>query len=162
MTRHLASWLRWWVLLTAVWLLLILKTSVPDLTAAALAGAAAATLASGVLNGARVRFDPPRGWLRQFATVPKQVLSDSGTVLGAILRRLARGERFEGEFRRVPFHPGGPDPADAARRALVVGGMSIAPNTYVVAVDHEAGELVVHQLVHSPQPPGQGDPEWPL
>ena len=49
-----------------------------------------------------------------------------------------------------------------ARRALVVAGVSLAAEHYVIAVDRERNVLIVHQLIPSQEPPGHGDREWPL
>ena len=80
---------------------------------------------------------------------------------GALLKSLSGAPPPAGEYRDITFHPGGDDPVSAARRALVVLGVSLSPNTFVVAVDRERGLLRIHQLVPSAQPSGE-DKEWPL
>jgi hypothetical protein len=48
----------------------------------------------------------------------------------------------------VPFRYGSSDdPEDAARRALLVAGLSVTPNSVVVGVDADRDEVLVHQLV---------------
>ena len=90
------------------------------------------------------------------------MLADCGVVGAALARVLLKREKIEGAFRTIPFDVGGNDPESAARRALVMAGACLTPNTYVVAIDAEKGQLLMHQLVPSAEPPGGGDREWPL
>ena len=53
----------------------------------------------------------------------------------------------------MPFPAGGARPAERGRRALVSIATGYSPNSYVVDVDEERGELLVH-LLH-PVPPGE-------
>ena len=62
----------------------------------------------------------------------------------------------------VPFAPGGADPRSAARRALVLAGVTVAPNTLAIRIDSRRSLLQVHRLVPQPHPPGGGDREWPI
>jgi hypothetical protein len=66
--------------------------------------------------------------------------------------------RVTGNFQQVPFNMGGADPASATRRALVMAGVSLPPNTFAVGVEGE-GTLIIHQLVFEP---GPANPDWPL
>jgi multisubunit Na+/H+ antiporter MnhE subunit len=50
----------------------------------------------------------------------------------------------------VPFHHGGDNGRDGARRALVNFSVSLSPNTFVLDVDPEGDNLLVHQLVSRP------------
>ena len=71
-----------------------------------------------------------------------------------------------GRFRELPFDTEtGSQPGEAAaRQALVIAGISLAPNTFVVVVNEKpaSGTLLAHQLVPSLEPPGRGDRLWPL
>jgi hypothetical protein len=80
-----------------------------------------------------------------------------------LLRALGRA-RVAGEFRAVPFDPEfGRQPGEAAaRRAAVIAGVSVTPNSVVMAVDGGQERLLIHQLVHTRRPPGDGDRLWPL
>ena len=65
--------------------------------------------------------------------------------------------RQRGEFTQQPFEPGGDEPRAAARRALTVIGVSLAPRTLVVR-----GELTDHLLTHGlPPKPPSSDRAWP-
>jgi multisubunit Na+/H+ antiporter MnhE subunit len=68
-------------------------------------------------------------------------------VFAALARRLLRGEQPDSGFREVPVRYGDDSPAGATRRVLLVGGRSVAPNTFVAGIDKDRGVMIVHQLV---------------
>lgn len=154
-------WITWWIVLAALWLLLVSKVNPvyvgTGIVLGALAAAWAALVKSHGLTNAVARL----GWLRLLGRLPGTILSDTARVGGALLKSLSGAPPPAGEYRDITFHPGGDDPISAARRALVVLGVSLSPNTFVVAVDRERGLLRIHQLVPSAQPSGE-DKEWPL
>ncbi len=155
------AFLGWWAGLFLFYLLLAAKCTTAEEGAGALAGAVGATAVLATRTAGRRHFRPRLRWLRHLAHLPWRVLADCGIVAAALGRRLI-GSDVAGSFHTVPFAAGGDDPEAAARRALVTAGVSLAPNTYVVAIDRERGELLVHQLVPSREPPGHGNREWPL
>ncbi|HEV7664178.1 MAG TPA: hypothetical protein VGQ62_11630 [Chloroflexota bacterium] len=90
--------------------------------------------------------------------LPWHTLADCGRVLSVLWRR-AKGEHVRGTIKRVPFDPGdSDDPYALARRALVVAGVSVAPNAVVVRIDGR--DLILHELVPTRQT--VADPKWPL
>ena len=77
----------------------------------------------------------------------------------ALVRAIGGGpDRVQGAVVHVPFRFGALTAEDIGRRAAVVTAISLAPNGIALGMDHEADELIVHQLV--PRPVG-GDREWP-
>ncbi len=160
--RAAGIWLSWWVVLVGYYFLLIGKASWPETLAAGVGAAIAATAVVVTQRSGALRFRVRVRWAVHFLQLPWRVLADTGIVLAALVRRLVLRRSVHGVFRAIPFAGGGDDPASAARRALVIAGASLAPNTYVIAIDRDAELLLVHQLVPSPEPPGRGDREWPL
>ena len=153
-------WAVWWFGLFAAYLIAALAEVGTEFVAGAVIAAIAVVLVRTALrNGnpdVRVRWQ----WLGRYAHIPLQMLGDAFLVASRIVRALLRGELLGGHFVRVPFQPGDrSDPFDVGREALVVYGMSAAPNTIVAEVDAR-GELVVHQLVHR-EPPERSE-RWPL
>ena len=75
-------------------------------------------------------------WLVPAWGLPWQLVRDTGVVFGALLRRLTRGVEFAGECiceQPVWF---GPDTAEGkTRRSLLIGGLSVAPNSFVLGLD---------------------------
>jgi len=84
--------------------------------------------------------------------VARNILKDTCTVFGALLRRLFTGKLPESGYTFIPFDAGGEDRESAARRALTIEGISISPNTAVIEIDHARGAILLHQLVPAPQP----------
>lgn len=152
-----------WIVLY-LWYLLLVDTFNKQEMVAALVVAALGTVAvtSVALH------DMARGairlrWLALLAwKLPILALRDCGIVFAALWRRVALREEVEGAFRVLRFDPGGDDPYGAARRALVVAGVSLPPNSFVVAIDVEQGRLLIHNLVPPAHSPGGPDAEWPL
>ena len=102
---------------------------------------------------------PARGlWslVRSLGAVLPELWQTGRGLVQALRQRPAA---MQGVIKMVPFRFGAFDPADIARRAAVGTALSVAPNGFVVGMDHERDELIVHQL--TPGPVG-GDPEWPL
>ncbi len=68
-------------------------------------------------------------------------------MFAALWRQLAHGEEPPSGFRVLPV-PYGDDAAEGTiRRALLVGGESVAPNTFVLGIDKATNTMVIHQLV---------------
>jgi multisubunit Na+/H+ antiporter MnhE subunit len=155
---HHVSWGRrallfvcWWAGLMLAWLLFTLTLQPIEVLAGVIAAAIGATVAELVRVQDLKAFRPRLRWILRAWVLPARVLSDCGTVLMALFRRVFRGVPIEGAFRAVPFDSGEDDPYGAARRALVTVAISVTPNTYVVGIDKQHDCLLVHQLVPAPR-----------
>jgi multisubunit Na+/H+ antiporter MnhE subunit len=144
--RRVGAWLVWWVLLMSFWVILDDSIAVDELLAGAGAAALAAFLAELVAYQTATRLRMRIEWLAPALGLPGQVARDTVIVFAALWRRLARGEQPPSGFREVPARFGASD-GGAARRVLLVGGRSIAPNTFVLGIDEKRDVMVVHQLV---------------
>jgi multisubunit Na+/H+ antiporter MnhE subunit len=136
-----------WVGLAALWLLYQGEWNAIQLYAAASAATLSLVVAFVVRRGALPSVRIERRWLVRAARVPWNVVKEFVLVTGTLLRR------GHGEFRRVPFPAGGARPAERGRRAFVAIATGYSPNSYVVDVDEERGEVLVHVL--HPVPPGE-------
>lgn len=123
-------------------------------------GAVAAFAVEISLHLSGVRFTPRLRWLVYLGPLARNIVRDGGLVGAAVLRRAVTGRLPDDRFTDVRFDPGGPDAESAARRALVIAGVSTPPNGIVLAVDVERRVLRVHQLV--PHDETTHSPEWPL
>jgi multisubunit Na+/H+ antiporter MnhE subunit len=142
-------WMCWWVAFVVTWLLLVGTLERNEILAGVGAGAVAATVAELVRVQDYRRFRPRAKWLFRAARLPAHVFADSLLVFRVLYRRLFTADRRGGAFRACRLDPGGDDAQSAARRALIVASLSLAPNTYVVGIDEEEGLILVHQLVPS-------------
>jgi multisubunit Na+/H+ antiporter MnhE subunit len=147
MTKFAGSWLAWWAALAVVWLLLVDTLDSEELLVGAVAASIAATVAVAVHRRGYIRFWPRAVWLLETPYVVRDVIVDCGRLAGALWRRLVGDKQVHGDTIRVPFHHGGDNGRDGARRALVNFAVSLTPNTYVVDIDPESDSLLIHQLV---------------
>ena len=145
--RRVAGWLVWWVLLMSFWVVVDDSIARDELLAGAGAAALGAFLAELATYQAATHFRMRSEWLAPALRLPVQVLLDTGIVFAALWRRLARGEEPPSGFVELPARYGDESDEGVTRRALYVGGRSVAPNTYVLGIDKDRDVMVVHQLV---------------
>jgi multisubunit Na+/H+ antiporter MnhE subunit len=145
--RRARSWLVWWVILMAFWVIIDYSILRAELLAGAAAAALGAFVAEAACCQAGVRFRMRARWLLPALRLPGEVVRDTLIVFGALARRLLRGEQPDSGWRELPVRVGDDSPAGVTRRVLLVGGRSIAPNTYVAGLDKRRGVMIVHQLV---------------
>lgn len=149
-----------WLLLVGAYLLLALQPQWGELAAAACSAALVTALLMRIRERSEVSFIVHWSWIGLLAVrLPAKALADCAVLLSAL-----RNADATGEFRAVPFDKGsdGRTGENAARRALVIAGVSLTPNTIAVAVDADRDLLLCHQLIPTRQPPGEGDRLWPL
>ncbi len=147
LARRAGAWVTWWVLLMSFWVILDDSIATDELLAGAGAAALAAFLAELVTYQAGVRMRIRAGWLVRAIRLPGQVARDTVLVFAALWRRLARGEEPSSGFRQLPVRYGNDTAEGKVRRTLLIGGVSLAPNSIAVGLDREAGTMVIHQLV---------------
>jgi multisubunit Na+/H+ antiporter MnhE subunit len=141
------AWLAWWVLLMSFWVILDDSIATDELLAGAGAAALAAFLAELVTYQAAARVRIRARWLARVIELPGQLAGDSVIVFAALWRRLAHGQEPPSGFRVLPVSYGDDTAEGRTRRALLVGGESVAPNTFVLGIDKATNTMVIHQLV---------------
>jgi multisubunit Na+/H+ antiporter MnhE subunit len=137
----------WWVLLMSFWVILDNSLRRDELLAGAGAAALGAFLAELVGYQAVTRFRMRVEWLVPAFDLPGQIARDMVIVFAALWRRLAHGEEPASGFRELPAQFGDDSDEGVTRRVLLVGGRSMAPNTFVLGIDQDRDVMVVHQLV---------------
>jgi multisubunit Na+/H+ antiporter MnhE subunit len=147
LARRVGSWLVWWVLMMSFWVMLDDSISTDELLAGAGAAALAALLAELVSYQAAARFRMRIEWLVPALRLPGQVARDMVTVYAALWRRVVRGEQPPSAFLELPVRFGDDSPEGVTRRTLLIGGTSVAPNTFALGIDQETDVMVVHRLV---------------
>lgn len=141
--KHVLAWVVWWLPLFWLWFLLVGEWNGEQVVAAALAAAVAAALAE--LARVRTGF-AARIPLRGLADLPQafgMVFVDFGIVVWALLVSVARRRVVRGELvsREGDVGPGvGP-------RAWTVLVAAYSPNAYVVDLDPETRQVLLHDLV---------------
>jgi hypothetical protein len=140
-------WAFWWVASMLLWLALTATTKLQEAIVGAGAAAIAATALSVVRSGAGPLIRLRVRWLLPAWRVPVFVVRDAGLVFAALARQVAGRGAPRGSYRHVPLAiPREPGLA-AGKELLVTLGLSVSPNTFVLGVDADEGDLVVHQLV---------------
>jgi multisubunit Na+/H+ antiporter MnhE subunit len=146
--QRLLAWLAWFGGLFVLWLVFVGTASdrmenIGGLFASALA----ATAAEVVRSQGLLHFRVERRWWVRLWRQPWRIVADFGIVVLAFFAQLIHPRAHRGSFRTVEFPTGGQRAADRGRRAFVAAVGSLAPNTLVVEVDEEGGELLLHHLV---------------
>jgi multisubunit Na+/H+ antiporter MnhE subunit len=145
--RRVGAWLIWWVLLMAFWVWADDSIMLAELVAGAIVAAAGASVAELSQHQAgshiRIRIE----WLVPALKLPLQVLQDTIVVLGALWRQIVLGQAPRSGFELLPVRYGDDTAEGVTRRALLIGGKSVAPNTYALGIDADRQALVVHHLV---------------
>lgn len=143
--KHVVPWLAWWLALFWLWFLLVGEWNRVEVVAAAIAAAIAAALA----EFARVRTCfSARLSLRDLAVLPKalgMVFVDFGILMRALGTSVVRRRAVRGELisRKTAIAQGvGP-------RAWAVLVSAYSPNAYVVDLDPEAQQVLLHDLVRN-------------
>ncbi len=149
LARRIGVWLAWWVLMMSFWVIVDNSIEAGELLAGAGAAALAALLAELAGYQAATRLRMRIEWLGPALRLPLAVASDSGTVFVALWRQVVLRQPPRSGFRELAVRYGGETLEDKTRRALLVGGTSLAPNTFTLGLDAERNVMVVHQLVLS-------------
>jgi multisubunit Na+/H+ antiporter MnhE subunit len=150
--RTAGIWFAWWAFLFLVWMSLVATTATAEVVAGVVVAAIAATGAEVVRRAGLVRLRPwgllPRHPLRLAATV----VAECWLLVLALWRQIRVPEENVGSFRGIAFDAGSDDdPRATARRAAYTALISVTPNTYVVGIDREANNMLIHELVAGPR-----------
>jgi len=144
---RVGSWLVWWVVLMSFWVVLDYSLAPAELLVGAGVAAVGAGLAELVQYQAATHFRMRIAWMVPALRLPGEVARDTIVVFGALWRCLAHREQPDSGFREVTTTWGDDSPLGDTRRVLLVGGTSVAPNTFVLGIDREREAMVVHHLV---------------
>ena len=144
---RVGTWLAWWVVLMSFWIMLDDSLATDELLAGAGAAAIGALAAELAGHQAAVRFRMRFRWLAPALRLPGQVARDTVTVYAALWRRLTRGEQPDSSFLSEPVRYGDDSAGGMTRRALLIGGRSLAPNEFALGIDAGTDTMVLHRLV---------------
>ena len=141
------AWVAWWLLLGALWLLLVDLVAAPELLAGVAAVTIAATGAVVVRRQRRHLLKPRPRWLLAILTSAPPLIGDLVPLARALWRRGVLRREEEGGIVEVPYGAVGDTDREAAHRALTEALGSLGPNTIVVEIVRERRVLRAHQLV---------------
>ena len=145
--RLAKTFITWWVLSAALWLLLDDTIALPELIDGAVAAAVGAGAATAAAAAAGPAMRPPRGWVRHGWRPWAALFGDLPALVGVLAQALGAGQRDPGRLRAVAFRPADEPGERAAQIALATLAGSLAPGSVVVAVDPGRAQILVHELV---------------
>ena len=152
MRRSVAIAVGWWIFLFLLWMSLVLTTAIPEVVAGVVVAGIGAVAAEVVRRSRFVDLLPWGLLPRHPVAVAWAVLSDCWLLTVALWRQLRDRQDNVGAFRGIAFDAGADDdPRAATRRAAYTAVVSLAPNTYVVGIDRENNNMLVHELVPGPR-----------
>src|SRR3954452_2978364 len=156
--RGVGFWLLAWLAAAALWMVFTDSVRPSELLAGAAVAALAAT-AFELVRRQRVAAQAMRPGLsiRAVLVLPR-IFPDVLRLTRAAFVQLARRDAVVGRVVALPFGHSADNPEERATRAVAVGFGSIAPNTIIIGVDSESGQLLAHQL----DPTGQGSDLDPM
>jgi hypothetical protein len=149
--RNWRFWLGWFAALNVLWLAFISAFDPAETVFGIFASALAATAATAVRTTGLVEFRPRVAWLLAIWRVGPRIFVETYELFMVLWRRVMRGEPIRGRFRTEPFRIGRDARRAGARRAVRTIGESIAPNAYVVGIDEEHHEVLVHEILTVPR-----------
>jgi multisubunit Na+/H+ antiporter MnhE subunit len=151
-----STWAMRWLVLAALWLALADSRTESELIAAAVVATLGATFSTAILRPGNPR--TARGLLalgrlgpRTLLRPPWRLIADTGVLASAVWRRLVRRQNVRGSFRAARHQPDMAVRSSAGRAATEIWG-SLTPNRYVIGVDDERGEILIHELVPAEEP----------
>jgi hypothetical protein len=145
--KHVVPLFAWWLALFWLWFLLVGEWNREEVVAAAIAAAVAASIAE--LARVRTGF-AARIPLRDLASLPKalgMVFVDFGILVWALLVSVARLRVVRGDFVSREVEGGSSVTRSMGSRAWTVLVASYSPNAYVVDLDPETRQVLLHDLV---------------
>lgn len=138
--RRVVEIVVWWALAYAVWLISLSTVPLQELLLAAACALPCGIAAAGTRWAIRDSWWIRVSWLKPMLVLPVAVVTDAAQVLMAGLLR--RG----GDFQRVSTGTGGDSSSARGRRALAIGLITSTPGSYVLDIDPESGEMLLHSL----------------
>lgn len=141
MAGRVTWWLVWFAVSFWLWLAFVGEWDRNEWVAGAIAGTLVASVAVLVREHGDLQTRFRVGWLRETVRIPLQILVD----FWLLLRALPSARR--GIFHARPTGPRGRGGEQAARSAFVTIAATYSPDAYVVDVDRETGEVLLHDLV---------------
>ncbi|MGH9045135.1 MAG: hypothetical protein ACRDVP_09955 [Acidimicrobiales bacterium] len=144
--HRIGYWSIWWTLLMALWIYVDDTIDLAELLSGAAVAVIAATFVELVFYQSDSRIRIKIEWLQPALKLPGALVKETLVVLDALWRLFLHGVEPSSGYRVLPVEYGDDTPEGVGRRALLIGGRSVAPNTFAVGLDKDSEVLVVHQL----------------
>ena len=131
----------WWGAALGVWLLSLSAVSTPELVVATLVSLPCGVLAVAGRVATSHAWTLRPAWLVPLLLVPVSIVTDTVEVL------LSAATRKPGQFETMEVGGGsGGGALPEARRAAATFWVTVTPGSYVVDIDPDSGQALVHRL----------------
>lgn len=132
----------WWALSLGVWLMSLSAVSSEEYIVAVLASLPCGVAAAGARWAIGESWTLRPAWLAPALLLPVAVFTDAAQVLASPLWSRRRG----GRFSTIATGHAGDSARARAGRAVATMIVSTTPGTYVLDIDPDSGEMLVHSL----------------
>lgn len=130
----------WWAVTYAVWLISLSTVPLQELLLVAGCSLPCGIAAAGARWAIRDSWWVRVSWLKPMLVLPVAIVTDAAQVLVAgLLRR-------RGSFQTISTGTGGDSSSARGRRALTIGLITSTPGSYVLDIDPESGDILLHSL----------------
>ncbi|MGH9642458.1 MAG: Na+/H+ antiporter subunit E, partial [Terriglobales bacterium] len=140
-----------WIVLLLLWLALVFQFTKTELLIGSAASAVTTLLLLITLRAVPLCFQPRLRWLAQALRLPAVIARDTWILIKDFARRLL-GARKRSGFEVVKFAVRGASPHACAQRALALLFVTMSPNSVVLDVDKERGDIFLHHLASKSAP----------
>lgn len=134
-----------WIGLLLLWLLFVFQLTWAELTAGAIASAAAVGAGFQTFRAIPACFKPRLRWFTRVFRLPGLIAKDSWLLVKHLLRQV-RGEASQSSFEAATFPATGDSCSAAAQRALSTLFISTTPNSVVLEIDRQDSKMLFHRL----------------
>jgi multisubunit Na+/H+ antiporter MnhE subunit len=140
-----------WIGFLLLWLIFVFQVTPGELVVGAIASGLAAIAGYVAFRAVPACFRPRLRWIRQAWHLPAIIATDLWLLLKSLMREIIR-RPSRSSLQVTPFRATGEDCQAAAQRALAVLFVSTTPNSIVLDIDRQKGEMLFHQLEPAPVP----------
>lgn len=140
-----------WAGFLLLWLVFVFQVTTSELIVGAFASGFTVGLGYVTFRIVPACFDPQLHWMAQAWRLPVLVATDLWLLLKHLGRQMTR-QHSRSSFEVTRFEASGDDCHAAAQRALAILFVSTTPNSVVLDIDRDKGELLFHQLEPAPVP----------
>ncbi len=134
-----------------LWFLFVFQFTTMELLAGAAASVLTVLALQVALGAVSLCFEPRLRWLGQIWRLPAMIAADLAILLRDTGRRLVR-KRSRSAFELAKFQSLGDSCNGSAQRALAVLFVSTSPNSVVLHIDRQTGNMLIHKLEAQPVP----------
>ena len=153
-----------WILLAGCYLLFAEQTGAGDLVAGAVIALCGSAIMEVVRRHSDRRYAVRPRWAQVVAPQVPRFFAECLPLLRALRTPSECRERGLGRLVAIAFDgtTGRTASEAAGRRALVTSALCFTPNSVVLGLEMQPGHLLLHQIEATAEPPGSGNPVWPL